>query len=102
LENSVILAQYKPIEEYDPQFGDIVFRAGWINSDVGIVNNYDKNKGELYIIFSSLPLLLLTMPVEEQVKRTEIVKLGVIKNATKGKWAFQQHSKAHNTTIWYI
>lgn len=102
MENNVVLAQYKPMSEYVPNYGDFVFRAGWINSDVGIVGSYDKKTDELYIIFSSLPLLLFTMAPEEQDKRTEKIRLGSIKDATKGKWAIQQHDKAHNATVWYI
>ena len=98
----MILAQYKQLADYVPAYGDFIIRAGWINSDVGIVSNYDKKTDELYIIFSSLPLLLLTLSPEEQQKRTEKIRLGKIKDAAKGKWAVQQHDKTHNTTIWYI
>ena len=100
--DNVMLAQYKQIADYVPSYGDLVFRAGWINSAIGVISNYDKKTDELYIIFSSLPLLLLTMTVEEQAKNTEKIRLDKLKDAPKGKWAIQQHDKTHNAVVWYI
>jgi hypothetical protein len=97
-----ILVQYKSIVDYVPQYGDFIVRAGWINSNIGVVSNFDNKKDELYIIFSSLPLLLFTMNDAEQERNTETIKLSNIKNASKGKWAIQQHNKAHNAIVWYI
>lgn len=96
------LAQYKNRKDYVPQYGDFIVWTGFITTWHGVVSSFNKDTNELNIIFSCVPFLLFTMPEEDQIKETKSIKLGDIKNAPNGKFAIQQYSKQHNTTIWYI
>lgn len=98
----VHLAQYRPLSDYVPAYGDYVVWSGWIATWHGVVANYDPKEDELYIIFAGVPFLLFTMTEEEQKKATRKIKLAKIKNAAQGNWAVQQHLQAHNAVVWYI
>ena len=96
------LAQYKPRSEYNPQYGDYIVWSGWFTTWHGLVTNYDKNSGELYVVFAGVPFLLFMMNEQELVKETKKLKIADIKGATNGKYAIQQHDQSKNAVVWYI
>jgi hypothetical protein len=96
------LANFTSLLDYKPRVGDVVYLSGWFSNQVGIVSGYDAKTDNLSIIYSTVPLVLLTFNQQEQSKRTETRQLGDIKNAAKGKYAFYQHNPELNTTVWYV
>lgn len=102
MKNEIRLAQYRPLRDYAPSYGDYVVWSKWFSTWHGVVSNYDPNTGELYIIFGGMPFLLFTMAESEQQKQTKKIKIEKIKNAPQGNWAVQQHDHTRNATIWYI
>jgi hypothetical protein len=96
------LAHYRPLTDYAPAYGDYIVWSGWWTTWHGIVSNYDVKTGEIYVIFSGIPFLLLTMSDEQQRVDTRVINITKIKNASQGKWAIQQHDRIRNAVIWYI
>lgn len=76
--------------------------SGILTTWHGIVTNYDKNTGEIYIIFSGLPMLLFTMTDSEQIKETKKLKLSDLVGSSPGKFSAMQHDFKNNAIIWYI
>jgi len=94
------LAQYKPLSEYLPEYGDYVIWSGLFTVKHGFVLGLDVTSGKLNIVFENLPVLLLTMIEEEYGSNTKQISLGTIKKSRNGTYAIQQ--KIGNSTIWYI
>lgn len=96
------LAQYKPINEYLPKYGDVIVWSGWFTTWFGVVNDFDANTGELSIIFAGMPFLLFTLKETEQTKAIRKIHIDKIQGAAHGTFAAQQHDYTRNAGIWYI
>lgn len=97
------LAHYRPLNSYTPQYGDYFVWSRWFSTWHGVVKFYDKDTGELQVIFAGVPFLLFTMTDEEQEAETYKIKLLEIRSAKQGKYAIQQQDQqAANAGIWYI
>lgn len=100
--DSPALAHYRPLSDYTPAYGDYIVWSGWWTTWHGIVSNYDVKTGDLSVIFSGIPFLLLTMSDQQQRVDTRVINIKKITNASQGKWAVQQHDRIRNAVIWYI
>lgn len=96
------LANYSGLENYVPKHGDVVVKANWFSTWIGVVSAVDRAEDALWIIFGGLPILLLTMDVAEQNRNMYKVRLSELKSAPKGKWAVMQHDTEHNANVWYV
>jgi hypothetical protein len=96
------LAVYRNISDYAPAYGDFVVWSGWFVTWHGVVTQYDNNKEEISIIFSTLPFLLFTMGSDQQSKELKTLQLTKIRNSPNGVFAICQHDYKNNVTIWYI
>jgi len=92
------LAAYKPISSYVPKYGDYIVWSGWLSTWHGFITNYDQD-GYVHVIFSGLPMLLVTMDPEEQAKETRKVLLSKIKQSV-GEFAVLSSEKAQQ--VWYV
>lgn len=99
------LAQYKPRNEYKPQYGDYFVWSGWFSTWHGTVVGHDQNTDEVSIIFAGVPFLLFTIDLANEdvvEKETKKLLLGKIRKAGNGKFAIQRHDEVQNAIIWYI
>ncbi len=96
------LVQYRDLTEYTPAYGDFIVWTGFLTTWCGVVANYDKETESLSVIYNGVPFVLFTLTPEEQMQDMSEVKLGEIRNASKGKYAIQQRDPATNATVWYI
>lgn len=96
------LAVFASLDDYVPQYGDIVIWCGWFTSWIGVVSGHDREAKELHIVFSGVPYVLFTLQPEEHAENTRRIPLAKIKGAARGVWAFQQHDAQRNTIVWYI
>ena len=96
------LANFTSLEQYSPQYGDLVIWAGFFSVWFGFVINLNDKQNEINVIFGGLPLFLLTMSETEQARSIYKIHLSKIKTASKGTWAILRHDLKHNAVIWYI
>ena len=95
---AVQLAQYKGLQNWQPQLGDMIIHHGWLTHWFGFVNAIDG--GVLSVVQAGLPLLLLTMDELNIQKNTKKVSISSIRNSRAGKYAVLQNIA--NTQVWYI
>lgn len=94
------LAQFKPLSEYKPRYGDYFIWSRWFSTWHGIVSNYDDKTNKVSVIFAGVPYLLFTMDESDQERETRTLKLSDIVNAPNGKYAIQ--TVEGSISIWYI
>ena len=98
---SIPLAHYRKIAEYEPEIGDYIQIAGWFSTEHGVVTYFDK-VGNIHATFEGLPFLLLTLTDAEREKNTRVLKLSDLRVGRPGKYSILQHSVRHNANIWYV
>lgn len=94
------LAAYRSISNYEPQYGDLIFRCGWFRSYYGIVNNYDKANAIVSVVMEGTPQLLLTL-LPDEIQASELLfNLRDIRGKRKGSWSAIQLENGQQ--VWYI
>jgi hypothetical protein len=96
------LANYLPIRDYKPAYGDFIVWAGWFSTWFGVATNYNDKSGKLDVIFGGLPVLLVTMGEAEYKKNTQTIDLVKIQTSSPGTWAVLRHDARRNAIIWYV
>jgi hypothetical protein len=93
------LAQYMPIQEWEPEVGDIIIYHGWIVHWFGLINQIEPN-GIVSVVRAGIPILLLTMGQSKMSKSISKIDSDEIKLSTGGKYAVVKNVR--NATVWYV
>jgi len=96
------LAHYRAIDKYKPQYGDFVVWSGWFTTWTGLVSDFDKNTGEVSVVFANVPFILLTLRDPEMPGATRKIPLSQIQGSTHGVFAVLQHNHDQNVNVWFI
>jgi hypothetical protein len=99
-QQSIPLAFYRSLQEYKPKHGDYVVWSKWFSTWHGFVSDYDIKEDSVSVIFSGIPLLLLTMSESEQKKETRKIPLANIVSSTSGSYAILSISE--QGAVWYV
>lgn len=93
------LAQFMPVSNYNPRYGDFVVWSGWVRSWFGVVSNVSKN-GQVTVIFEGTPALLFTMTQQEMQQNSKVFDIGALRTKRCGSLVFNQHHDG--SSIWYV
>lgn len=96
------LAQYKPLNEYEPTYGNFIVWSGWFTTWHGVVTDFDENTGEIVALFAGMPFLLFTLKEHEMPKATKRIALSRVQGSAHGTFAVHHHDLTRNVSIWYI
>ena len=99
-QTSMNLAHYKFLVNWTPQIGDFLVYHGLIYGRwFGVINAISPN-GDITVIKSGLPLLLLSMDTSEYQKNQQVLSLASVRNSTGGKYAAVR--AVGNNLIWFV
>ncbi len=100
--DAVPLAHYRDISDYIPRFGDYIVWSGWFVTWHGIVSDFDDKTGELVVIFSGNPFVLVTLTPEEQRQEVTRLPLTKLQGSSHGTFSVLQHDAERNVNIWFV
>jgi len=94
------LAQYLPIDKWQPQVGDFIVHHGWLFHWYGVVSSLNVRNYTVEVIQAGLPFLLFTMTPSDMEKRKRTVDIGKVTSSRGGKYAIQQRNGT--SYVWFV